>query len=67
MSDPLETADYVKQAAAALGLAIADEDFNAVAAAFGVLARVAAPVMAFPLAEDLVAAAVFSPDEGDPP
>jgi hypothetical protein len=58
---------YVPQAAAALGLEIAHEDFSDVVAAFSVLARVAGLVMATPLPEDVVAAAVFTPSSGDAP
>jgi hypothetical protein len=56
---------YVPQAAAALGLEIAAEDFSDVVAAFSVLARVASQVMATPSPEELVAAAVFTPSRGD--
>ena len=54
----------MRQAAAAVGLPIAEEDFGDVVAAFAVLQRVSAPVMAFPLTEDVIAAAVFTPDDG---
>ena len=67
MADASDLAGYVKAAAAVIGLTIADEDLGDVVAAFAVLARVSAPVMAFPLPEDVVAAAVFSPDAGAPP
>jgi Protein of unknown function (DUF4089) len=62
MADPFDPAHYVPAAAAAIGLPIAPEDIGGVIGAFAVLARVAAPVMAFPLDEDLVAAAVFTPE-----
>lgn len=53
---------FVREAAAAAGLTIAPEDFSDVVTQFAVLARVAGPLMQFPLAEDVVAAAVFVPD-----
>ena len=65
MSAQFDPALYVPQAAAALGLEIAPEDFGDVVAAFAVLARVAGQVMATPLSEELVAAAVFTPSQGD--
>jgi hypothetical protein len=64
MAEPFDPAAYVKQAAAAIGLELAPEDFGDVVTAFAVLARVAGPVMAFALPEELVAAAVFAPDDG---
>jgi hypothetical protein len=64
VAEPFDPALYVPQAAAALGLPIAAEDLGNVIGAFAVLARVAGPVMAFPLPEELVAAAVFVPGEG---
>jgi hypothetical protein len=66
VADPFDPALYGPQAAAALGLPLAPEDRGDVISAFALLARVAGPVMAFPLREDLVAAAVFVPDEGAP-
>ena len=63
MADPFDPSLYVPQAAAALGLPLAPEDLGDVISAFAVLARVAGPVMAFPLAEELIAAAVFVPGE----
>jgi hypothetical protein len=62
MAEPLDPARYVPLAAAAVGLELAPEDLGNVIGAFAVLARVAGPVMAFPLPEDLTAAAVFTPD-----
>jgi hypothetical protein len=62
MAEPFDPAQYVPAAASAIGLPIAPEDIGGVIAAFAVLARVAAPVMAFDLPEDLVAAAVFTPE-----
>jgi hypothetical protein len=64
MAEPVDPARYVPMAAAATGLALAPEDLSDVIAAFAVLVRVAGPVMAFPLPEDIVAAAVFTPDDG---
>jgi hypothetical protein len=64
VAEPFDPALYVPQAAAALGLRIAAEDLGDVIGAFAVLARVAGPVMAFPLPEELIAAAVFVPGEG---
>ncbi|HXW21056.1 MAG TPA: DUF4089 domain-containing protein [Roseiarcus sp.] len=67
MAEPLDPAQYVPQAAASVGLTIAPEDLPDVINAFAVLARVATQVMATPLPEDLVAAAVFAPDPGEQP
>jgi len=64
MAEAFDPAQYVPAAAAAIGLPLAPEDLGGVIGAFAVLARVAAPVMAFALAEDIVAAAVFTPDDG---
>jgi hypothetical protein len=63
VAEPFDPALYVPQAAAALGLPLAPEDLGDVIGAFAVLARVAGPVMAFPLPEELIAAAVFIPGE----
>jgi hypothetical protein len=63
VAEPFDPALYVPQAAAALGLPLAPEDLGDVIGAFAVLARVALPVMAFPLPEELIAAAVFVPGE----
>jgi Protein of unknown function (DUF4089) len=63
MAEPFDPARYVPLAAAALGLPLAPEDLGDVIGAFAVLARVAQPVMSFPLQEDLVAAAVFFPGD----
>jgi hypothetical protein len=66
MADSFDPARYVPIAAAAVGLPLAPEDLGSVIAAFTVLSRVAGPVMAFSLPEDLVAAGVFTPDaEGE--
>jgi len=64
MTEPFDPARFVPLAAAAVGLPLAPEDLGNVVAAFAVLARVAGPVMAFPLPEEVVSAAVFAPDEG---
>jgi len=63
MAEPLDPMQYVPQAAAAVGLPLAREDLAEVIAAFAVLARVAGPVMGFPLPEELLSAAIFAPDE----
>ena len=64
MAEPFDPALYVPQAAAALGLSLAPEDLGDVISALAILARVAGPVMAFPLPEELIAAGVFVPNEG---
>jgi hypothetical protein len=64
VAEPFDPALYVPQAAAALGLSLAPEDLGDVISAFAVLTRVAGPVMAFPLPEELIAAGVFVPNEG---
>jgi hypothetical protein len=64
MADTAEPAHYVPLAAAVIGLPLAAEDLSDVVGAFAVLARVAGPLMRFPLPEDLVAAAVFAPEAG---
>jgi len=63
MDEQFDPARYVPPAAAALGLPLAPEDQSDVIGAFAVLARVAGPVMAFALPEELIAAAVFVPGE----
>jgi len=65
MADPLDPARYVPEAATAVGLTIAPGDLGDVIGAFAVLARAAAQVMAVELPEDMVAAAVFTPGEGE--
>jgi len=64
MADPFDPARYVPMAASALGLPLAEEDMREVIGAFAVLARVANVVMSFPLPEEVIAAAVFSPEDG---
>lgn len=64
MGEAFDPAEYVPVAAAAIGLPLPPEDHGGVIGAFAVLARVAAPLMAFALPEDIVAAAVFTPDDG---
>jgi hypothetical protein len=62
MAEAFDPAQFVPLAAASVGLELAPEELGNVIGAFAVLARVAGPVMAFPLPEDIVAAAVFTPD-----
>jgi Protein of unknown function (DUF4089) len=62
-ADSVQLAQFVREAAATAGLTIAPEGFPDVVTQFAVLARVAAPLMKFGLAEDVVAAAVFVPDD----
>jgi hypothetical protein len=64
VANEFDPARYVPLAAAAVSLPIAPEDLGDVIGAFAVLARVAGPVMAFPLPEEVVAAALFTPDDG---
>ena len=64
MAEAVDPAQYVPAAAATIGLPLAPEDLSGVIGAFAVLARVAAPLMAFALPEDIVAAAVFTPEDG---
>jgi hypothetical protein len=66
MADPFEPARFVPIAASAVGLPIAEEDLADVIGAFTVLARVANVVMAFPLPEEVISAAVFSTNEESP-
>ena len=63
MTEPFDPAQFVPLAAASIGLPLAPEDLEDVVAAFAVLARVAAPVMAFAIPEDVVAAAIFTPGD----
>jgi hypothetical protein len=64
--DSSQLAQFVREAAATAGLTIAPEDFADVVMQFAVLARVAAPLMKFSLPEDVVAAAVFVPNDVRP-
>jgi hypothetical protein len=64
MAEAFDPAEYATVAAAAIGLPLPPEDLQGVIGAFAMLARVAAPLMAFALPEDIVAAAVFTPDDG---
>lgn len=64
MANSFDPARYVPIAASALKLPLAEEDVGDVIAAFAVLARAADAVMSFPLPEEVIAAAVFSPEEG---
>jgi hypothetical protein len=63
VAEPFDPARYVPVAAAAVGLPLAPGELDEVVAAFAVLALVARPVMAFALPEELIAAAVFAPDD----
>jgi len=65
MSEPLDPASYVPLAAAAVGLRLEPQDLDGVTGAFAVLLRVAGPLMTFALPEDLIAAAVFPPEDGN--
>jgi hypothetical protein len=64
MTEPLDPARFVPLAAAAVALPLAPEDLNNVISSFALLARVAGPLMAFPIEEEIVAASIFSPDQG---
>ena len=67
MAEPFDPALYAPLAAAAIGLSLPPEDVVDLVGALAVLAHVAGAVMAFPLPEDVVAAAIFTPgDEGGP-
>jgi 1-carboxybiuret hydrolase subunit AtzG-like protein len=57
---PVDLHHYVDQAAAAIGLSIAAEDMPAVVGIFTNLARVATPLMAFPLPADTEPSPVFT-------
>lgn len=65
MAEPLDPAAYVPEAAKAVGLTIAPQDLGDVIGSFAVLARAAGQLMAMPLPKSLVAASVFTPDEGE--
>ena len=67
MVDSVDPAEFVPRAAAAVGLPLSPEDLADVIGAFAVLARVAGVVMAFPLSEEIIAAALFTPDDGTAP
>jgi hypothetical protein len=57
---PIDPQRHVEQTAAAIGLSIAPADMPAVVAVFANLARVAAPLMEFPLPADDEPAPVFA-------
>jgi hypothetical protein len=57
---PADLQRYVDDTAAAIGLSIAPEDMPAVVAVFANLARVAAPLMAFPLPAEAEPSPVFT-------
>jgi hypothetical protein len=63
MTDPstpaVDLQRYVEQTAAAIGLSIAPEDMPTVVAIFSNLARVAGPLMEFPLPADAEPSPVF--------
>jgi Protein of unknown function (DUF4089) len=67
MADPVDPAEFVPRAAAAVGLPLSPEDLADVIGSFAVLARVGQVLMAFPLSEEIVAAAVFTPADGTDP
>lgn len=56
---PIDPKRYVDETAAAIGLSIAPEDMPAVVGIFSNLARVAAPLMEFPLPADAEPLPVF--------
>jgi Protein of unknown function (DUF4089) len=64
MTEPLDPVRFVPLAAAAVALPLAPEDLNHVISSFALLARVAGPLMAFRIEEEIVAASIFSPDQG---
>jgi hypothetical protein len=57
---PVDLQSYVDQAAAAIGLSIAAQDMPAVVGIFANLARVATPLMEFPLPADAEPSPVFT-------
>jgi hypothetical protein len=57
---PADLQRYVAEASAAIGLSIAAQDMPAVVAIFANLARVAAPLMEFPLPADAEPSPVFT-------
>ena len=63
MTDPstdlVDLQRYIEQTAAAIGLAIAPEDMPAVVGIFSNLARVAGPLMEFPLPADAEPSPIF--------
>ena len=65
-SSPDHWRRYVEETAAAHGLSIAAEDVPALLAVFANLARVAEPLMAFPLPDDTDQAPVFTPRSAVP-
>jgi len=64
MTEPLDPARFVPVAAAAVALPLAPQDLDNVISSFALLARVAGPLMAFRLEEEVVAGSIFSPDQG---
>jgi hypothetical protein len=57
---PIDLQRYVTEASAAIGLSIAPQDMPAVVAIFANLARVAAPLMEFPLPAEAEPSPVFA-------
>jgi hypothetical protein len=56
---PVDLQRYIEQTAAAIGLSIAPEDMPAVVSIFSNLARVAGPLMEFPLPADAEPSPIF--------
>lgn len=61
-TSPIDLQSYVSETAAMIGLSIAPEDMPAVVGIFANLARVAGPLMEFPLPADAEASPVFIAD-----
>jgi hypothetical protein len=59
-TSPIDLQRYVAATAEAIGLSIAPEDMPAVVGIFANLARVAAPLMEFPLPPDAEPSPVFT-------
>ncbi len=58
-TSPIHLQRYVEETAAAIGLSIAPEDMPAVVGIFSNLARVAGPLMEFPLPADAGPSPIF--------
>jgi hypothetical protein len=65
-SSPDQWRRYIEETAAAHGLSIPAEDLPALLAVFANLARVAEPLMAFPLPDDTDQAPVFTAGSASP-
>jgi 1-carboxybiuret hydrolase subunit AtzG-like len=63
---PEELRRYAEETAATLGLAVAPADWPAVLGVLANLARVAAPLLAFPLPDDAEPAPVFTAGAAEP-